>query len=208
LSPPDNIVQANAWRGALLSGLALILVATGSQAGLIAHFLIGKLVYSTSDAATLFFLGYATLALAWSAASRRQQTSPRALIGLLVVCLLVGHVTNLAVSLYYFQGHGLPLDAHVHHWLGSDNSYTSLMHSHLGKPSLALTANALGLSSARYDTGVALGGSLPSGVTAMIGGSFMIGLVAALALFPGLMARLDWQPTAVILYLVTSSLCL
>lgn len=208
MSPPDRNVQAHAWRGALLSGLALILVATGSQAGLIAHFLIGKLVYSTSDAATLFFLGYAALALAWSAVSGPPQTVPRALIGLLVVCLMVGHATNLAASLHYFQGHGLPLDAHVHHWLGSDNSYTSLMHSHLGKPSLALTANALGLASGRYDTGVALGGSLPGGVTALIGGSFLIGLVAALALFPGLMARLDWHPAAVILYLVTSSLCL
>ncbi len=208
MNPTDRFVQSNTRRAVLLGVLALVLVASGSQAGLITHFLIGKLVYSTSDAATLFFLGYSTLALAWSTVSRRLQTSPRALIGLLVVCLLVGHVTNLAASLYYFQDHGLPLDAHVHHWLGSDNSYTSLMHSHLGKPSLALTANALGLSSGRYDTGVALGGSLPSGITAMIGGSFLIGMVAALALFPGLMARLDWHPAAVILYLVTSSLCL
>lgn len=208
MSLPEISVPVHVWRGALLSGLAFILVATGSQAGLIAHFLIGKLVYSTSNAATLFFLGYATLALAWSATTRRTPVAPRVLIGLLVACLLAGHASNLAASLYYFQEHGLPPDAHVHHWLGADNTYTSLMHSHLGKPSLALAANALGLSSAGYDTGVALGGSLPSGVTALIGGSFLLGLVTALALFPGLMARLDWHPAAVILYLLTSSLCL
>jgi len=205
---PDRFVQANSQRAALLSILALILVASGSQAGLITHFLIGKLVYSTSDAATLFFLGYAALALAWSAVSRHMQNSPRVLIGMLVVCLLAGHVTNLVASVHYFRGQDLPLDAHVHHWLGSDNSYTSMMHSHLGKPSLALTAKALGFSSGRYDTGAALSGSLPIGITAMIGGSFLIGMVAAVALFPGLMARLDWHPAAVILYLVTSSLCL
>jgi len=208
LNLPDRFVQANSQRAALLSILALILVASGSQAGLITHFLIGKLVYSTSDAATLFFLGYAALALAWSAVSRHMQISPRVLIGMLVVCLLAGHVTNLVASVHYFRGQDLPLDAHVHHWLGSDNSYTSMMHSHLGKPSLALTAKALGFSSGRYDTGAALSGSLPIGITAMIGGSFLIGMVAAVALFPGLMARLDWHPAAVILYLVTSSLCL
>jgi len=208
LSLPDRFVQANSQRAALLSILALILVASGSQAGLITHFLIGKLVYSTSNAATLYFLGYAALALAWSAVSRHMQISPRVLIGMLVVCLLAGHVTNLVASVHYFRGQDLPLDAHVHHWLGSDNSYTSLMHSHLGKPSPALTAKALGFSSGRYDTGAALGGSLPIGITAMIGGSFLIGMVAAVALFPGLMARLDWHPAAVILYLVTSSLCL
>lgn len=208
MSLPDRFVLANSQRAALLSLLALILVASGSQAGLIAHFLIGKLIYSTSDAATLYFLAYSVLALAWSVVSRCQQTSPRALFGLLVACLLVGHATNLAASVHYFSGHGLPLDAHVHHWLGSDNSYTSLMHSHLGKPSLALTAKGLGFSSGRYDTGAALGGSLPIGVTAMIGGSFLIGMIAAVALFPRLMARLDWHPAAVILYLVTSSLCL
>jgi len=208
LSLPDRFVQANSQRAALLSILALILVASGSQAGLITHFLIGKLVYSTSNAATLYFLGYAALALAWSAVSRHMQISPRVLIGMLVVCLLAGHVTNLVASVHYFRGQDLPLDAHVHHWLGSDNSYTSMMHSHLGKPSLALTAKALGFSSGRYDTGAALSGSLPIGITAMIGGSFLIGMVAAVALFPGLMARLDWHPAAVILYLVTSSLCL
>lgn len=196
------------WAGAALCGAALAVAAAGEVPGLILHFLLGKLVYSTSNAATLFFLGYAALALTWAGFAGEREGRGGYALWLLPACLALGHGVHLAASLAYYRVHGLSPDAHVHHWLDGVNSYTSLLHSHLGKPALAQAASLLGIATGSYDTGAALHASLPAAATLGIAVSFLLGLGCALWLFPRVMGRLEWHPAAVILYLTVSALSL
>lgn len=187
--------------------VALLLLDT--DGGLMAGFLLGKLAHSTSNAAALLLLGYTAAALLVLGRSTpaSSRTSRRA-AGPTLTALGAAYLAHLAASLRYWHTHQLPADRHVWHWLGSDNTYTALLNSHLGKPAIHQAFSALGLPAGSYDTGRALAQHAPEGLVLIIALGFCVALIAALAALPGVMQRLQGRAAALALTLVSSVVCL
>jgi hypothetical protein len=143
---------------AVLAG-AFCLLQTDAQPGLMLKFFVSKLVYSTSDAAALFLLGFAAIALPF----RHLKLSGRwAALALMFIWggMLFGYGTNLVATVAYYLEHRIPFSTHIYQWSEGINSYTALLHSHLGKAAISAITGQLS-GNANYDTGNALAGSIP-----------------------------------------------
>jgi len=151
-------------------------------AGMVLKFFLGKLVYSTSDGAALFLLGFAVLALLCMSLAVDCRTQKIAVF-LLWGGMTIGYGTHLTATLTYFNEHQIPLSAHIYHWADGVNSYTSLLHSHQGKTAMFSDIGWLPASS-RYDAGLALAETVPTIISWLIGIAFLAALSGALLGMP------------------------
>ena len=192
----------------LLPALALVvaLVRSDTASGLTLKFLLSKLVYSTSDGAILFLLGFSALALVCSrlALSRRVHSGAAAL---LASGLLLGYGTHLAATVAYHLAHDIGFSAHVYQWSQGVNSYTAFLHSHLGKAAMA-PLNGLLTATSNYDAGGAWAKALPLWQLAGIGLGFLLATVGALLRMPGFMRAYGQRPALVLVYLVGTATAL
>jgi hypothetical protein len=183
-------------------GLTLLLgvMRTDSMAGMVLKFFFAKLVYSTSDGAVLFLLGFSALSLLCMPLVLQPRTLKVAAI-LLWGGLVMGYGAHLAATLIYFTDYQIPFSAHVYHWVDGVNSYTSLLHSHQGKAAMFADAGWLS-SSSRYDTGQALAAVVPATISWLIGIAFVAALTGALLRMPALHEGYGHRIGLVIAYLV------
>lgn len=186
----------------LLAGIFFVL-RTDTVPGLALKFLVAKLVYSTSDAAALFLLGFAAIALLcrhlklpekWSAAT------PSLVWG----GLLLGYGAHLAATLAYYLEHHIPFSAHVYQWSAGINSYTALLHSHLGKSAIALAVGTLS-GAANYDTGSALAAAVPQPQAWLIGLGFIAATAGTLLWMPVFHARFGQRPALTAAWLIAAA---
>lgn len=187
----------------LLLGLAAALIRSEMAAGLMAKFALSKLVYSTSDGAILFLLGFSALAL-WCSRlplTGRSQTLATRLLG---GGLVLGYGLHLQATLAYHVVHGVPWPSHVYHWTGGVNSYTALLHSHLGKSAMAALSAWLPARS-HYDTGNAFAEVVPAWQAAAIAAGFLASSAGALGHMPALLRGYGRRPMLVALYLVAAA---
>lgn len=202
---PCTVGQGKASSAVSFAVLAatFCLLQTDTQAGLILKFFVSKLVYSTSDASALFLLGFAGIALLF-----RHLNLPGRYAALATMLIwggmLLGYGTNLASTIAYHVGHHVPFSAHVYHWSEGANSYTALMHSHLGKSAIAATTGTLS-GSANYDTGNALAGSVSPIQFWLIGTAFVAALAGSLLWMPVFHARFGRRPALTAAYLIAAA---
>lgn len=177
------------------------------QVALIVQFVVGKFSYSTSNAAALTLLAYvsAGFLIAWRF---KPTTVPKHALATLTAALCLGHMLNLWLTLRYLHEFGLPPGVHLYHWVGQENSFTSLMHSHLGKTALSAAAEILGGAPMKYDTGRVFLPWVPVAVPWLIGASFIVGIVSAGLAIPAIASRHRDDPAALLLYLLASLTCL
>ena len=187
----------------LLIVLAAGLIRSDTAAGLVLKFALSKLVYSTSDGAILFLLGFSGLALLCGRlpVPRRSQVLASVLLG---AGLALGHGLHLLATLSYHGAHDVPLSAHVYHWAGGVNSYTTLLHSHLGKAAMAPLSAWLSERS-HYDTGGALARVVPTWQLAGIALGFLAASAGVLLHMPRLLRGYGHRPALMALYLVCAA---
>lgn len=135
---------------ALAAGMVVLAacVRGGTEWGLIVKFLLGRLAYSTSDAAALFTLGFGLALLAV-----RRAPGCEALWRRVFGCsLAAGYVLHLGLLVDVARRHGLSRFDFAIFWADGANSFNALTHSHVGKAGLAVLAQAFG-GAAGYDAG-------------------------------------------------------
>ena len=188
-----------------IAALALTfgLLQTDTQAGLILKFLVSKLVYSTSNAAALFLLGFSGMALLF----RQLKLSEGWMSSIILINwigILLGYGIHLAATITYHLDNHIPFSAHVYHWSEGVNSYTALLHSHLGKSAIAISLGVL-TGNSNYDTGHALAGALPLIQTLIIGVAFLAVVIATLLWMPVFHARFGHRSAHTLVYLVAAA---
>lgn len=189
----------------LLVGLFVVL-RSETYPGLVLKFFVAKLVYSTSDAAALFLLGFACVALLFRHLKLPALLS-RPAASLVWGGMLLGYGIHLMATIAYFRDHHIPVSAHVYHWSDGVNTYTGLLHSHLGKSAIALAIGAFS-GNANYDTGSALAASVPSVQVWMIGVGFLASLAGALLWMPTFHARFGQRHGLTTAYLIAAATAL
>ncbi len=183
-------------------GLALLfaVVRSDSSIGMVLKFFFAKLVYSTSDGAVLFLLGFALLALLCMPLVLHPRI-PKIATALLWGGMTIGYGVHLAATLIYISDYQIPLSAHVYHWADGANSYTSLLHSHQGK--VAMSAHLGWLPAGNhYDAGLALAKALPQSFAWLIGIAFLAALSGALLRMPTFSAGYGQRTGLTLAYLI------
>jgi len=200
---------------------AIVLLKCSAPASLVLNFLVGKLFYSTSDGAALFFLSWlAVSCLAAAAVSGKQgpeapENQPRPALDRLMsaalpAVVLAGQGVNLLSFFFYAARIGLPLRLHFYHWRGEENSYCYLLHNHTGKLALDRGLNLLGLDSLGkgYDTGQVFAGHVPAVFPALVGLLLLLSLAAYFFLLPAILRRHRFHGLVFFLYVYASAGCL
>jgi len=187
----------------LLIALAAALIRSDTAAGLALKFALSKLVYSTSDGAILFLLGFTAIGFLCSriTVQRRSELLAAVLLG---AGLTLGYGLHLFATVPYHLTHGIPFSAHVYHWAGGVNSYTALLHSHLGKAAMAPLPAWLA-ERYHYDIGGALAGVLPTWQLAGIALGFLAACGGALLRMPAFKRGYGHRPTLVVLFFVSAA---
>jgi hypothetical protein len=201
------LVAEPPWRAslfaALLLGATFLAIRSDTAAGMTLKFLFAKLVYSTSDGAVLFLLGfsaiallcrYLNLSLRWSA-----MTSLLTWAG-----LSIGYGMHLVATVAYHVEHRIPFSAHVYHWSAGVNSYSALQHSHLGKAAMARFSWLLP-DQVNYDAGGALADAVPPVLAWTISLAFLAALTGALLRMPAFQRAYGHRPALTIAYLIAAT---
>jgi len=84
--------------------LCFILVLSKSTAGLVIQFLLGKLTYSTSNAATLFMLTLCGIGLFISGLKFQTGKLSKSAVSVLPLALLIGYLLHGLATAYYLNG--------------------------------------------------------------------------------------------------------
>lgn len=187
--------------GAALS--AMVAIRTDTTAGMGLKFLLSKLVYSTSDGAILFLLAFAAICLM---VPRRELPLPAqgAATRLFWGGAVAGYGAHLGATGLYFSEHRIPVAAHVYQWVDGVNSYSGVLHSHLGKAAMAPLAAWLPGAS-HYDAGNALADAVAPGLVWLIGSGFVATCIGALLWAPTLRARFGKRPALVMAWIIASA---
>jgi len=156
-----------------LSALALC-VHSQSELGLIVKFFLGRLAYSTSNAAALFTLGFALALLVWPGHLVRAEFWRRTF----ALSLAAGYGAHLALLAVLTVRYGLNDFDFAIFWAHGENSFNALTHSHVGKVGLAMLA-ALSGGAPGYDTGFVFLDEVPHAVSYLLALNFIICIVAA-----------------------------
>jgi len=195
---------------------------------IVAKGLIDPLFHSTSDGGALFLLGgLAMIAMVLAAsAAIGERIRPAASGGknawldhadpgfALLALLAFAHGIGLLALLEYQDALDLPWQLNSYHWSGTDNTFNTLLHSHLGKTALSTVMQSLsgvaGMSTApgQYDTGAVLIGHVSAGERWSIAVLFLLACTAALAAAPSIARRYAWHPVALALYAYAVMNCL
>ncbi len=206
-------------RSALCLGLAAIaagtLIAAMSSESLriLLKWLVDPLLHTTSAGGVFLALAVtvaACLVLALDArglAALRPSRVRVVSMGL-VVALVLGHGSVLVAQLAYARDVGMPAMLPAYHWNGAQNTYTFLLHSHVGKALLAGFDPEIARLPGLYDTGQALRGAVAPWLVPVTLACLLAGAVAALALLPEIARRHDHRWAFVWVYAFTAVNCL
>lgn len=163
------------------AGAAAAVVLVGGSTAYPLQFLLDKIAYGTSNAATLFALAFvAALTLPWPA------TRVTAWRNVAVGALGCGFGLHAAVAIAWLLDNRIPLDAMVVVWRDGANSFVSWQHSHLGKAGLALLAWSVGGVDARYDTGSVFLPEVPAIVAVVLAGCMALAVPATIGWYAAL----------------------
>jgi hypothetical protein len=190
--------------------LCFILVLSKSTAGLVIQFLLGKLTYSTSNAAALFMLAMCSLGLLISALQFRPGKLSNFAISFVPLALIAGYILHGSATAYYLIHLDLPFGPYFFHWRDGANSYTSPFHSHLGKVAIDFSAERLNLRSVsgQYDMGGVFKEVVSDSFALTLAFCFLFGSIAALTALPAINLRYAGNRALPILYLVCSTAAL
>lgn len=183
------------------------------------RWLIGRVVYSTSNAAVLLALATASVASLLIALEPEPRTrKPRgfpfrstrlSVPALLVGALVLGHLAHgLALALWaHSMGEASTSSQYV--WSDGVQSFTSLTHSHLGKSGLAALAERSGWTSGlgAYDVGEPLARFVPAPLAWMLGLTTIASFVLLVAGLPEMRRIARGEPRRWIAYLVGGLSC-
>ncbi len=182
------------------------------HAALKIHFLLGKLLYSTSNGAIYFllclFISTALPAGFWCRRNERPVRESR--LWLLPLVLLVGNLVNIWSFLVYRKLLDLPLRTHFYHWSDNLNSFCYLLHNHTAKTALALLTGLLGLEKkvTAFDTGQVFYAHVPEFIPWTLAGLLLSALGLFLAFLPQVLHRHQYGFVAFLLYFFSFSGCL
>lgn len=174
---------------AVLISLA-VCVSTSTQYGLIVKFLLGRIAYSTSNAAALLTLGFG-LALIVAPVSVAGAKFWRRAFGL---SLAAGYGLHAAFLGAVATRYGLNDFDFAIFWADGANSFNALTHSHVGKVGLAVLADLAGASASGYDTGTVFRGEVPRVVSCLLALNFLVCIVAGVAWTKAMLATHARRP--------------
>lgn len=141
---------------ALVAATCLVLIIKSQLAALVIHFLLGKFLYSTSNAAIIFLLVLYVVAALTVFISPVLKVKPACLrLWLLPAVLLFGNLINIWSFFVYCKQLDLPIKTHFYHWFDNQNSFCYLLHNHTGKTALSFLVQVFGIQDqmAAFDTG-------------------------------------------------------
>lgn len=175
--------------------------------------LVDPLLHTTSAGGVFLVLAVtiaASLVLALDARglAAMRPSSVRLVSAVLVAAILVGHGAVLVAQLAYAQEVGMPASLPAYHWSGFDNTYTFLLHSHVGKALLAGFDLEIARLPGLYDTGRALRGAVAPWLVPITLAGVVTGTVAALALLPEIARRHEYRWAFVWVYAFAAVNCL
>jgi hypothetical protein len=130
--------------------------------------LVDPLLHTTSAGGVFLVLATAiaaslVLALDARGLAAMRPSTVRLVSAVLVAAIVMGHGAVLVAQVAYAQEVGMPAMLPAYHWNGADNTYTFLLHSHVGKALLAGFDPEIAQLPGRYDTGRALRGAVVPG---------------------------------------------
>ena len=212
LTPHVDLQRRCGWL--LVASVLLGLMAAAQTWPMVAlglRVLLGRFVYSTSNASVLLALAtFLVVALmnARSAASPTPKES-RGFRWPLITLLAIGHAAHLAALLLWSRDVGLA--RHRPHLVFSDGeqSFTALTHSHLGKTGLALLAEHVGLATqlADYDLGAPLAEFVPAPLALVIALACATALGLLVANWPSVRDKKPHDPWRSVAYLLSGLAC-
>ncbi len=187
---------------AVLCSVSFALVLLNDTVRVLFKWLIDPVFHTTSSAATLQILAAGAIASGLLALPRGRNaegspTRDRSLAVILIGTLVFGHAIVLAMHVRYASAIGIPSTLHGYHWLGEQNTYSFLLHTHVGKALLAVLDPWIAALPGNYDTGLALSQRTPGAFALSVGAALLASCIAAFALLPGIARRYrdDWALT-------------
>lgn len=154
------------------AAVAALVVAVGGPPAVMLQFLLDKVAYGTSNAATLFALAV-VIVMAAGVPTRRVSWWRN----LAFVAAGTGFGIHAVIAVRWLRSNRVPLDAMVVAWRDGINSFTSWQHSHLGKAGLAALSSWVGGTGARYDTGTVFLGDVPPIVAGALGACLVVAVI-------------------------------
>lgn len=192
----------------LLFALVFIALVKENSYGLICHYLIGKYVYSTSNGAALFFACYLFFLLFWNLFPATKKRFIPYSTQVFLLALFSGHVAGLFLTFSYFAEFHIPLATHVYHWSGESISYTSVVHSHLAKPSIQVLLKPVLNFKHTYDTGLALKNTFGHSVYLIISLCCLLSFVGAVVNSGKIFRRYEFNNAVILLYVLATAILL
>lgn len=182
-------------------------------ASLLLRVVVGRIVYSTSNAAVLLGLGVFALSaihLAIRSVYAVSCSGPYARTPWLVVgFLMAGHALHLVALCIWAANPDTVTLSPQFVWSGGDQSYTSLGHSHLGKPGFAALADLVGFeaSGRGYDAGGPLARFVPELLSASIAIACAVSILLIAVAAPALHAGANHETRRVVAFVVGGVSC-
>lgn len=211
-TPP---LAAASTAGTLLTlGGALVLAAlamTSDTAAIVIKWALDPLAHSTSNAGSVLLL--LTVAAGCAVCVRAQVTRcsdvgyRRATLALVGV-IAIGHGLAIGGQFALTRGFALPPTLPAYYWHGADNTYSFLLHTHVGKLALQAVANLPGIGAQAYDLGGGLAGVVPGALGLALLLCLLTSSVLALWLLPQLRLRTADRPTLCWLYGLAAFNCI
>lgn len=198
---------------AALAAGAFVTAVSSETLRILLKWLVDPLLHTTSAGGVFVALGVTVavslvLALDARGLSALRPSRVRIVSAVLVTAILLGHAAVLFAQIVYAQDVGLPALLPAYHWNGADNTYTFLLHSHVGKALLAGFDPEIAHLPGLYDTGRALRGAVPTWLVPATLAAVVAGTVAALALLPEIARRHEYRWAFVWVYAFTAVNCL
>jgi hypothetical protein len=199
-----------------LAGISLALALAAGQSEslrILLKWLVDPLLHTTSAGSVFLVLVtaamvFATLGLDALGTLTNRLPDSRVLAAALVASVLAGHAAVLTAQVAYAREVGLPLTLAGYHWLGADNTYTFLLHSHVGKALLAGMDRGIAWLPGVYDTGRAISPRVAAWLSPVSAVALLAGSLAALALLPTVVRRYEYRWAFVWVYAFAVVNCL
>lgn len=164
-------------------------------------FIVSKWIYSTSNASVLFLLFTVSLIClrTYFLKGRTETTASAMCFFLITLAIALG--SNFLMVITYYTTHHIPFSAHVYHWSGKENSFTSLMHSHQGKLFFAYLHKIIHIDVSKYEIGNAfLNDSKSNAVFYLFVTGVILAFFSALMLVHRMSVRIKEEPAKIVCY--------
>jgi len=198
---------------AALAAAAFLAAVWSEPLRILLKWLVDPLLHTTSAGGVFLALAVTVsvalvMALGARSAAALRRPVARAAAATLIGAIIVGHACVLAAQIAYTQDVGMPATLPAYHWNGFDNTYTFLLHSHVGKALLTGFDPEIAHLPGLYDTGRALRGAVVPWLVPVTFVAVVSGAVAALALLPEIARRHDRRWAFVWVYAFCAVNCL